>query len=89
MLANIIDRELLRSWLSLKLLSRLDAHGQKNITIFFWMGQLVNQPVFNKHLLCVSPMLGVSPNIQGIQKKKSMSNLFNGNVYIKLERVIQ
>lgn len=47
MLANIIDRELLRSWLSLKLLSRLDAHGQK------------------------------------------MSNLFNGNVYIKLERVIQ
>lgn len=69
MLANIIDRELLRSWLSLKLLSRLDAHGQKNITIFFWMGQLVNQPVFNKHLLCVSPMLGVSPNIQGIQKK--------------------
>lgn len=78
MIANIMDRELLRSWLNLKLFFRLGAHGQRNAIIFFWM-DYPNQSI-NKYLLSIyyvlSPMLGMSLNIQGIQESMSSGNVY-------------
>lgn len=65
-----MDRELLRSWLSLKLLSRLGAHGWRNTTIHFWMGgpnQSTNQYLMSIYYV-LSSMLGMSLDIQGIQE---------------------